>query len=129
MDSIRIGVIGLGIMGKQYARVFSEHPLSKLVAVCARRSEQVEEFVQRYGAAGYTDHREMLEKSELDAVIVATPDAHHFVFARDVLESGRHVLVEKPFTTVTAEADELNRIAKSRNRKIQVAFNHRWLSA
>lgn len=129
MDTIRIGVIGLGIMGKQYARVFSEHALSSLVAVCARRREQVDEFVQRYGAAGYTDHREMLERSDLDAVIVATPDAHHFVFARDVLESGRHVLVEKPFTTLTAEADELNRIARRRNRKIQVAFNHRWLSA
>jgi predicted dehydrogenase len=129
MESIHIGVIGLGIMGKQYARVYSEHPLSKLVAVCARRAEQVQEFQNLYGAAGYTDHRRMLERKDLDAVVVATPDAHHFVFARDALESGRHVLVEKPFTTVTAEADELNRIARRVNRKIQVAFNHRWLSA
>ncbi|HWB84670.1 MAG TPA: Gfo/Idh/MocA family oxidoreductase [Bryobacteraceae bacterium] len=129
MERIRIGLIGLGIMGKHYARVFSEHPLSMLVAVCARRAEQVEEFSQRYGAPGYTDHRKMLERGDLDAVIVATPDPHHFVFARDVLESGRHVLVEKPFTTSTEEADELNRISRRVNRKIQVAFNHRWLSA
>lgn len=129
MESIRIGIIGLGIMGKQYARVFSEHPLSTLVAVCARRPEQVQQFQQQYGAAGYTDHREMLERWDLDAVIVATPDAHHFVFARDALESCRHVLVEKPFTTSTAEADELNRVARRVGRKIQVAFNHRWLSA
>jgi predicted dehydrogenase len=129
METIRIGVIGLGIMGKQYARVFSEHPLSTLAAVCARRPEQVEEFRQRYGVPGYTDHREMLERGGLDAVVIATPDAHHFTFARDVLESGCHALVEKPFTTSTAEADELNRIARQRKRKIQVAFNHRWLSA
>ncbi len=129
METIRIGVIGLGSMGKQYARVYSEHPLSTLVAVCARRPEQVEEFHQRYGAAGYTDHRQMLERKDLDAVVVATPDAYHFVFARDVLESGRHVLVEKPLTMSTVEADELNRIARRVNRKIQVAFNHRWLSA
>jgi len=128
MESIRIGIIGLGIMGKQYARVFSEHPLSTLVAVCARRAEQVEEF-KHYGAAGYTDHRKMLERGDLDAIVIATPDAYHFVFARDALESGRHVLVEKPFTTSTAEADELNRIARFVKRKIQVAFNHRWLSA
>src|SRR5579872_942544 len=129
MDNIRIGIIGLGIMGKQYARVFSEHPLSTLVAVCARRPEQVEELRHTYNAAGYTDHREMLERPDLDAIIIATPDAHHFAFTRDALESGRHVLVEKPFTTSTAEADELNRIALRRKRKIQVAFNHRWLSA
>lgn len=129
METIGIGVIGLGIMGKHYARVYSEHPLSRLVAVCARRAEQVDEVRQRFGGEGYTDYRKMLERPDLDAVIVATPDAHHFVFARDVLESGRHVLVEKPFTTSTAEADELNRIARRVNRKIQVAFNHRWLSA
>lgn len=129
METIRVGVIGLGIMGKQYARVYSEHPLSTLAAVCARRPEQVEEFRQRYQVPGFTDHREMLERGGLDAVVVATPDAHHFVYARDVLESGRHVLVEKPFTTSVAEADELNRIALRKNRKIQVAFNHRWLSA
>ena len=129
MEPIRVGIIGLGIMGKQYARVYAEHPLSKVAAVCARRPEQVEEFAQRYSAPGYTDHRKMLERDDLDAVVVATPDAHHFVFARDVLESGRHVLVEKPFTTSTAEADELNRIARRGKRKIQVAFNHRWLSA
>ena len=129
MEPTRIGIMGLGFMGKQYARVFSEHPLSTVVAVCARQPEQVEEARQRYGAAGYIEHREMLERSDLDAIIVATPDAHHFALARDVLESGRHALVEKPFTTSTAEADELNRIARRKNLKIQVAFNHRWLSA
>jgi len=129
MDPIRIGVIGLGIMGKQYVRVFSEHPLSKVVAVCARRPQQVDEFSSRYDARGFTDHRKMLVEAEIDAVVVATPDSHHFVFARDVLESGRHALVEKPFTTATAEADALNRIARERRLKIQVAFNHRWLSA
>ncbi len=128
MEPTRIGIIGLGIMGKQYARVFSEHPLSKVVAVCAKVPEQVEEARQRYGAAGYLEHREMLERDDLDAVVVATPDAHHFALARDVLESGRHVMVEKPLTTVTAEADELNRIARRKKLKIQVAFNHRWLS-
>ena len=112
MDPIRIGVIGLGIMGKQYVRVFSEHPLSKVVAVCARRPQQVDEFSSRYDARGFTDHRKMLDEAEIDAVVVATPDSHHFVFARDVLESGRHALVEKPFTTATAEADALNRIAR-----------------
>jgi predicted dehydrogenase len=127
-DQIRIGIIGLGIMGKQYARVYSEHPLTRVVAVCARRAEQAAEFSARYQADGYSDHRKMLERDDLDAVVVATPDAFHFEFARDVLESSRHVLVEKPFTTKTEEADKLNAIARRVRKKIQVTFNHRWLS-
>lgn len=129
MDRIRIGVIGLGTMGRHYVRIYSEHPLAEVVAVSARRPEQVEEFRTRYGADGYTDYRRMLERDDLDAVVVATPDAFHYEPARDALESGRHVLVEKPFTTRTQEADALLRVARRTGKKVQVAFNHRWLSA
>src|SRR5688572_8850241 len=101
VERVRIGVIGLGVMGKHYVRIYSEHPLAEVLAVCARRAEQVEEFSRRYQVQGYLDHREMLERGDLDAIVIATPDAHHFVPARDALESGRHVLVEKPFTTST----------------------------
>jgi len=127
-DQIKIGIVGLGIMGKQYARVYSEHALTRVVAVCARRSEQAAELAAKYSAEAYTDHRKMLERQDLDAVVVATPDAYHFEFARDVLDSGRHLLVEKPYTTKTSEADELNRTARRVRKKVQVAFNHRWLS-
>src|SRR5258708_2652590 len=61
-DQIRIGIIGLGIMGKQYARVYSEHALTRVVAVCARRQEQADEFAAKYKAKSYTDHRKMLER-------------------------------------------------------------------
>jgi predicted dehydrogenase len=129
VERVRIGVVGLGAMGKHYVRIYSEHPLAEVVAVCARRSEQVEEFSRRYQVPGYIDHRQMLERGDLDAIVIATPDAHHFVPARDALESGRHVLVEKPFTTNTEEADELIRTAGRVRKKIQVTFNHRWLSS
>jgi len=69
----------------------------------------------------------MLDRNDLDAVVVATPDDCHFEPARDSLESGRHVLVEKPFTIRTSEADALIRISQQVGKKIQVAFNHRWL--
>lgn len=129
MERIRIGVIGLGIMGRHYVKIFHEHPLAQVVAVCARRQEQVDEFAAKYPVAGYTDYRRMMERDDLDAVVIATPDAHHFLPARDALESGRHVLVEKPFTTSTEEADTLIRTAQRMRKKIQVTFNHRWLSA
>lgn len=129
MEKVRIGVIGLGIMGELYVKIYAAHPLAQMVAVSSRRESRVDEIQKQYGIdAGYTDYRKMLERKDLDAVVIATPDAHHFIPARDVLESGKHAFVEKPFTTSVAEADELIRVAKKMNRKIQVAFNHRWLS-
>ncbi|MGH9700828.1 MAG: Gfo/Idh/MocA family protein [Candidatus Acidiferrales bacterium] len=129
MEKVRIGVIGLGIMGELYVKIYAAHPLAQMTAVCSRRQSRVDEIQKRYGVeAGYTDHRKMLERQDLDAVVIATPDSHHFVAARDVLESGKHAFVEKPFTTSLKEADTLLDIAQRKNLKIQVAFNHRWLS-
>ncbi|MGO8787435.1 MAG: Gfo/Idh/MocA family protein [Terriglobia bacterium] len=128
MERTRIGIIGLGIMGSSYAKIYSAHPLAEVVAVCSLRQDQVDKVRSLYGVVhGYTDYRQMLERKDLDAVVVATPDRRHFEPARAVLESGKHVLVEKPFTTTTAEADELIRISKRVGKTIQVAFNHRWL--
>jgi predicted dehydrogenase len=130
MDRIRIGVIGLGIMGDLYVKIYSAHPLAEVVAVSSRRQERIEEIQRKYGVAhGYTDYRKMLERKDLDAMVIATPDLHHFVPTRDALQANLHVLVEKPFTTSLKEADELIRIAARGKRKIQIAFNHRWLSA
>lgn len=129
MDQVRIGIIGLGIMGELYTRIYSSHPLAKVVAVSSRRQARLDEIAGKYAVgAGYTDFRAMLERKDLDAVVIATPDAHHFAPARDALLSGRHIFVEKPFTTSLDEADELIRISNAAGLKIQVAFNHRWLS-
>lgn len=130
MDQVQIGVIGLGIMGDLYVKIYSAHPLARVIAVCSRRQERVEEIRERYAIPyGYTEYKKMLERTDLDAVVIATPDKHHFAPTRDVLESGKHAFVEKPFTTSTAEADELIRTSRRVGKKIQVAFNHRWLSA
>jgi predicted dehydrogenase len=129
MEQVRIAVIGLGKMGRTCVRVFDEHPLVRIAAVCARRQEPVDEVAGQYSVPGYTDHRKMLERNDIDAVVIATPDNAHFEFAQAALDSGRHILVEKPLVTSTAEADELLRLARRKNLKIQVSFNHRWLSA
>jgi predicted dehydrogenase len=97
--------------------------------VCSRRKEPVDEVAGQYRVPGYTDHRKLLERNDINAVVIATPDNAHFDFAKAALESGRHILVEKPLVTNTAEADELLRLARNKNLKIQVSFNHRWLSA
>lgn len=129
MERVRIGVIGLGVMGSLYVKIYSAHPLAEVVAVSSRQQERLDKARSLYNVPhGYTDYRQMLERTDLDAVVVATPDRHHFEPARAVLEAGKHALVEKPFTTSTAEADELIRISKRTGKFIQVAFNHRWLA-
>jgi predicted dehydrogenase len=130
-DEIKIGVIGLGIMGEQYTRIYSAHPLAEVTAVCNRSRQRLDEIGDKYGvAARYTNYAELLDDRSVDAVCVATPDFAHFEPVKAALEAGKHVLCEKPFTTVLSEADELLAVSRSRpNQKLQVAFNHRWLSS
>ena len=128
---VRIGVVGLGIMGEQYVRIYNAHPLSAVTAVCTPRRERLDEVGGKYGVGvRLTDFRELVGRADVDAVCVATPDFAHFEPVRAALEAGKHVLCEKPFTTDLGEADELLALARSRPRqKLQVAFNHRWLSS
>lgn len=130
-DRVRIGVIGLGIMGEQYVRIYQAHYGARVAAISTRRADRLAEIGDRYGVEGqHTDFRELIARNDLDAVCVATPDHAHHAAVSAALDSGKHVLCEKPFTTDLAEADDLLRLARARPRqKLQVAFNHRWLSS
>ncbi len=128
---LRIGVIGLGIMGEQYTRVSQAHPLTEVTAAATRNPERLRKIADQYGVPHrYTDFTRLLAEAPVDAVCVATPDFAHFAPVKAALEAGKHVLCEKPFTTVLAEADELLRLSRSRpGQVLQIAFNHRWLPA
>lgn len=130
-NKVRIGVIGLGIMGEQYARIYQAHPLAEVTAVCTRRRERLDDLGEKYGVkARYTDYAEMLQKAPIDAVCVATPDFAHYEPVKAALEAGKHALCEKPFTTDLREADELLALLGGKPElKLQVAFNHRWLAS
>lgn len=130
-DKVKIGVIGLGIMGEQYTRIYSAHPLAEVTAVCNRGRQRLDDIGDKYDVkTRYTDYNDLLNDGSVDAVCVATPDFAHYAPAKAALEAGKHVLCEKPFTTDLAEADELLTLSQSRPRqKLQVAFNHRWLSS
>ncbi|HTH37913.1 MAG TPA: Gfo/Idh/MocA family oxidoreductase [Pyrinomonadaceae bacterium] len=130
-DKVRIGVIGLGIMGEQYVRIYNAHPLAEVVAICNRSPERLNTIGDKYGiATRYSDIGELLGDERVDAVCIATPDFAHFEPVKAALQAGKHILCEKPFTTELVEADELLRLSKGRpDQKLQVAFNHRWLSS
>ena len=130
-DKVRIGVVGLGIMGEQYARIYQAHPLATVTAICSRRRERLDEIGEKYGIGGrYASYDELLAAAPVDAVCVATPDYAHYGPVRAALQAGKHVLCEKPFTTDLAEADSLLELgARDPGLKLQVAFNHRWLAS
>lgn len=131
MSKVRIGVIGLGIMGEQYVRIYNAHPLAEVVAICNRSPERLQAVGDKYGiVTRYAEVDDLLGDERVDAVCVATPDFAHFAPVKAGLLAGKHVLCEKPFTTELAEADELLRISRGRpGQTLQVAFNHRWLSS
>ncbi|CAN5875312.1 Gfo/Idh/MocA family oxidoreductase [soil metagenome] len=130
-DKVRIGVIGLGIMGEQYTRIYSAHPLAEVIAVCNRSQPRLDEIGDKYGVkARFTNYEDLLNDKSVDAVCVATPDYAHYEPVKAALEAEKHILCEKPFTTELNEADELLNLSRSRpQQKLQVAFNHRWLSS
>lgn len=127
---VRFGVIGLGIMGEQYVRFYQEHTQSNVVAVSARRMEQASAVAEKFGVERVsTDWREITEAKDIDAICIALPDDAHFEVAQSAIAHGKHVLIEKPLTTDLAQADALVRLASGKSNKVQVAFNHRWLSS
>jgi len=128
-EKIRIGVIGAGIMGQQYIRIYQDHPYATVVAVAAKHLERAQDAATRYGVAVATDDwRTITESDAVDAVCIALPDDEHFAATASALRHGKHVLLEKPMTTSLPEADEIVRLAEESKLKVQVAFNHRWLA-
>ena len=130
-DKVRVGVVGLGTMGEQYTRIYQSHPMAEVTAIADPKPERLEEIGNRYGIARrYAGVEQLLADAPVDAVCVATPDFAHYAPVKAALEAGKHVLCEKPFTTDLREADDLVALSRSRPRqKLQVAFNHRWLSS
>ncbi len=106
---MRVGVIGVGSIGQNHVRVYSE--LAELVGICDTDSETGKAVAQRFGTSFFRSHAELL-KEGLDAVTIATPTSHHFSMAREVIDAGVHVLLEKPFGGDVANAEKLTERAK-----------------
>ncbi len=112
--SIRVGQAGLGEWGKNLARNFAD--LADLAWLCDPANGKQEEFHARYPQARWAEgFDEMLGDSELDAVVIATPVPTHYELAKQALEAGKHVFVEKPPAMTRAEIDELVSLARERD--------------
>lgn len=121
MKATTIGVIGCGYWGPNLIRNFAENKGAVVRWLCDLDEARLGAVGRRYPLASLTgDHRELLRDPELDAVVIATPVATHFTFAREALEAGKHVLVEKPFTASVREAEALIEMARERSLTLMV---------
>ena len=119
---MKVAVIGIGSMGKNHARVYSELPEADLVAVADVDQKLVAETAEKHGAHAYTDYREMLEKEKPEAVSVVVPTAMHEEVGMAALNAGAHVLMEKPIAATVEEGQRL--IEKAHAVKKQLMVGH-----
>lgn len=124
--SIKVAVIGTGIMGKLHARAISEGHGEELAAVCDINEESAKKTAEEYNAAFFTSHREMFEKTDIDAVCIATPDSFHAGPVLEAIKYGKHVLVEKPLATDSAESKKILNAGELSGKVLMVNFTHRW---
>lgn len=106
---LKTGVIGVGSMGRNHARVYSE--MGVLGAIADSEIAVAKPLAEKFGVEFFPDYGEML-KSDIDAVTVATPTSTHFKIAMDAVNAGKHVLVEKPICFNIQEAEKLVRAAE-----------------
>ena len=122
-QQINTALLSYGMSGEVFhGPLLTANPGFKISAVYQRdRSKQA-----KHGHRIVYSVDEILKDQSIEMVIVNTPNASHFDFAKQVLDAGKHVIVEKPFTVTTAEADQLISLAKSKNRVLTVFQNRRW---
>ena len=125
--NIRGAVVGAGHMGQYHVLALAELWGVDLVGVVDTDFERARRVAAPYGVRAFRDHRELA--GEVDFVTVAVPTERHFEVARELLEAGAHVLVEKPMTSTLEEAKDLFRVARQRNRVLHVGHVERFNGA
>jgi predicted dehydrogenase len=121
---LAVGVIGVGYLGKFHAEKYAASPKANLVAVIDTDEERAREVGKRLNTDGLTDYRALFGR--VQCVSVAVPTRLHFKVARDLVEAGIDVLVEKPLTADITEARDLVAVAKAKNAILQVGHLERF---
>jgi predicted dehydrogenase len=120
-DVVRVGVIGYGYWGPNIVRNFHGLENAQVMAVCDKNPAALRRAGRAYpGLKVTTDYSEVLHSPDVDAVAVVTPVWTHYELAKAALASGKHVFVEKPFTSTPHQAEELIELADRKNLKIMV---------
>jgi predicted dehydrogenase len=124
MTNIALGVAGVGAIGQNHARVLASLPGVQLAAIYDTDPARAAEMAERHGTQAVATLDELA--AVCDAVTIATPTVTHYEIGRRLLALGRHVLIEKPITDNTEQAQELAELAKARGLVLQVGHIERF---
>jgi predicted dehydrogenase len=124
MKPLRVGVIGVGYLGKFHAEKYARMKDVELVGIVDIIADRAERVAKRFRTESFSDYRELID--QVDAVSVVVPTPLHFSISRDFLEHGVDVLIEKPVAQTLEEAEALIEVAVSRGSLIQVGHLERF---
>lgn len=123
---LKVGVIGLGILGRQHAEFLYNHPAVTLMAVSDLRQSVLSQVAVELGAEAFTDYEEMLQRHQLDLVVVATPDHLHRAPTIAALEAGvPNILQEKPLATSLVDAEAIYDVVERTKARLFINFANR----
>lgn len=125
-EALRVGVVGLGFAGDTHLKNYLLQPGVEAVALAGKEAEKLRLLGETYGVPNlYDSWEDLVARDDLDIVSVCTPNHLHAPIAIAALESGKHVLCEKPLARSGAEAAEISEAARKAGKVLRVAFNHR----
>jgi predicted dehydrogenase len=124
MKSLRVGVVGVGHIGGNHARIYGETPRAQFTAIYDIDAARAEEIAARFNVKAARSLDEFC--GLIEAASVATPTQSHFTVARELLGRGKHLLIEKPITEKTSDAHELARLAAEKRLVLQVGHVERF---
>lgn len=137
MKPLRIGMVGYGFMGRTHSNAYSKvnhffdlqyRPV--LQAVCARNAEKAQQFADRWGYASIeTDWRKLIERSDIDAIDICTPNNLHHEIAIAAAKAGKMILCEKPLAMDVPQAEEMVEVVEKAGVANTVWFNYRRIPA
>jgi predicted dehydrogenase len=124
---LRVAIVGCGKVADQHLQAIHRIPDCEIVALCDRELLMAKQLGERFGiSACFADLQEMLQSTSPAVVHVTTSPQSHYSLARQCLESGSHVYVEKPFTTTASDAESLIDLAEDQGLKITVGHNYQF---
>jgi len=126
MKTLKIGVIGLGFMGRRYCAILNELPQSELVAVADVRKERGQEVAASLGTEFLADGLELAARPDIEAVAICTPEHAHFEYAMEAIHHGKHVLVEKPIAHTIEAAEQMTAAARKAGLILMVGHTLRF---
>lgn len=122
MDKVRVGIIGSAFSSNIHAESFGEVPEAVLVAACSPNRAHVEDFARKWKIpATATDYRKLVERKDIDVVVVGIPNDLHRAVVVAAAEAGKHVILEKPIAHTVEDAEAMLRAAKRHKIKLMYA--------